>query len=661
MKIALIALVAMAQVASAQPSAALGKPLPAPDLAAGTVVVRVLDGSIATPHAGMQVTLVAGGRTQAATTDDVGRAQFEHLAAGTKVKVRIATKPAIESEGFTVPDTGGTRILLSTRPLYQAARPTSGHAVPSEAIAPGAADVRLSYDNLDDPKPPSGVDVALVGYRADATVTVQHAKTDGKGIAHFTGLDTSSTVAYFALAQLPRRHAADRLAAEPVVPNASAGVSIMLSALQRTSTDAPVDDLLARQSAAAKVAAGKVSVHIDGPIDPHTKVELIDAASGNPVATGEYGDHDLVLAAPRSGAIVYAEALAHGDRFRSLPFEIVADRGAIANVYVFPRLLPTYQMEARADDHALSVGAWITIANNSFLPYAEGTHGPSIPLPSGATHVEVPDEDRELVRADHGQLEVLRPLPPGGVKLHVAFDLPATGGEVGWSLDLPYGAYESYFAVAKEPGLSIDHIPASSHLADQTDKHGSVWLEVDHITMIPKQAMTMTVHLPKPSRDNAVLHACRQLAPDPTSLVGKPVDFTLPTVDGKQLKLSSLRGKVVLVNLMASWVSISGPERPKLAALAKAVGTKLAVVMVASDKNAKDVTATVGSLPFPVVVDAPAKPDDNIGAVTSSWGVVAVPESLLVDRKGIVRFHFQNVRSWDEPAALRCINALVAE
>lgn len=40
----------------------------------------------------------------------------------------------------------------------------------------------------------------------------------------------------------------------------------------------------------------------------------------------------------------------------------------------------------------------------------------------------------------------------------------------------------------------------------------------------------------------------------PAPLVGKPApNFVLPTVDGKKIRLSDLKGKVVLLNFFAHW------------------------------------------------------------------------------------------------------------
>src|SRR5262245_23276139 len=94
--------------------AAIGKPAPSPDLPTGTVVVRVVDGAITAPVPKLAVTLTNGKRTQTAVTDDAGRAKFENLAVGAGARVKIATKePTGTSDSFTIPDSGGVRVMLS--------------------------------------------------------------------------------------------------------------------------------------------------------------------------------------------------------------------------------------------------------------------------------------------------------------------------------------------------------------------------------------------------------------------------------------------------------------------------------------------------------------------------------------------------------------------
>jgi peroxiredoxin len=145
--------------------------------------------------------------------------------------------------------------------------------------------------------------------------------------------------------------------------------------------------------------------------------------------------------------------------------------------------------------------------------------------------------------------------------------------------------------------------------------------------------------------------APRHLLPDESKLIGTPLDFTLAQLDGRKLQLSTLRGKPVLVNLTASWDGVSKGEVPKLAAIAR----QIPIVLLSSDSDPDDVTTAFGKQPFPVVLDPPGNPDDNLGVVTRSLGILAVPESLLLDRNGVIKLHFVNVRDWDSPAALRCV------
>ncbi len=95
------------------PKAMSGRPLPVGDLAPGTVTVRVVRGSMANPIAGQAVELTDGTRPSTSNTNDAGRAEFQGLRPGIRVKAStVVDGERMESEEFAIPSTGGIRVAL---------------------------------------------------------------------------------------------------------------------------------------------------------------------------------------------------------------------------------------------------------------------------------------------------------------------------------------------------------------------------------------------------------------------------------------------------------------------------------------------------------------------------------------------------------------------
>lgn len=287
--------------ASAQPAAALGRPLPDGSMAAGSVSVRVVAGSPASPVIGADVTLIVGGQPRDARTDASGRATFGGLTAGTTVQAKIVDTEGKEqtSQPFPVPSSGGTRVMLSTKPFAGGAGPMmggpaggampearqmSGQPRPDREEPAGSYTVRLTYNNLAmangrpaDNKPPVGETVTLVGYASDDSVTVLSGKADAEGHATFPDLDPSGSTVYFALATLPRGPGVDRMMAMPVQLDGQTGVRAILSGDKRDATTPNIDELASQQ--AIPTPAGKVRVTLEGVPSDAGPIRLIDAAS----------------------------------------------------------------------------------------------------------------------------------------------------------------------------------------------------------------------------------------------------------------------------------------------------------------------------------------------------------------------------------------------
>jgi len=104
-----------------------GVPLPVNDVAPGTVTVRVIRGSLANVVPGQDVELQVGGASRTVKTNDAGRAEFNGLAPGTRVKaMTVVDGERLESQQFDVPSTGGIRLMLVAAAPAGASAPAQG-------------------------------------------------------------------------------------------------------------------------------------------------------------------------------------------------------------------------------------------------------------------------------------------------------------------------------------------------------------------------------------------------------------------------------------------------------------------------------------------------------------------------------------------------------
>ena len=102
-----------AQINMPDPSLIHGRALPAPELATGTVTVRVVREAIGNDISGQRVELTVGGQTRNATTDQEGRAEFTGLAAGAEASATATVDgEELASQPFAVPASGGLRVIL---------------------------------------------------------------------------------------------------------------------------------------------------------------------------------------------------------------------------------------------------------------------------------------------------------------------------------------------------------------------------------------------------------------------------------------------------------------------------------------------------------------------------------------------------------------------
>lgn len=121
---------------------------------------------------------------------------------------------------------------------------------------------------------------------------------------------------------------------------------------------------------------------------------------------------------------------------------------------------------------------------------------------------------------------------------------------------------------------------------------------------------------------------------EPAPRVGAPApDINLTALDGTSVTLSSLRGRVVLVNFCASWC---GPCKQEMTDLQRLYSEEREHGLVVLDVNdgeepgrAAGFLARYG-VTFPTVTDADR-------SVTRTYQVFGLPNSFLIDGEGVVR------------------------
>src|SRR4030042_420699 len=110
-------------------------------------------------------------------------------------------------------------------------------------------------------------------------------------------------------------------------------------------------------------------------------------------------------------------------------------------------------------------------------------------------------------------------------------------------------------------------------------------------------------------------------------------DFVFPGLDGKMVSLAEYKGKVVFLNIWATWCPPCREEMPSMESLYQRLkGRDFEMLAVSIDREGEkgvEPFAAKYGLTFPVLLD----PDSKTKRL---YGLTGIPESFMIDKNGVV-------------------------
>ena len=142
-----------------------------------------------------------------------------------------------------------------------------------------------------------------------------------------------------------------------------------------------------------------------------------------------------------------------------------------------------------------------------------------------------------------------------------------------------------------------------------------------------------------------------------TTPTGPAPAFTLASRAGQEVSLAQYKGQVVMLNFWASWCGPCRQEMPLLEDIYKKyskMGFTLIGVNVEPDSKAAEGFLKQTPVSFPVIYDKDS-------AVSKAYDVSGMPSTVIIDRKGNLRFLHHGYKPGDESEYLNSIRSLIRE
>lgn len=132
-------------------------------------------------------------------------------------------------------------------------------------------------------------------------------------------------------------------------------------------------------------------------------------------------------------------------------------------------------------------------------------------------------------------------------------------------------------------------------------------------------------------------------------------DFSVRSMDGKPIKLSDFRGKVVFLNFWATWCPPCRAEMPSMETLHQRYKNQAFQILAVSVQEEPSVVKTFlsqNSFTFTIALDSK-------GEASQLYGIRGIPATFIIDQKGTLQGALVGGKDWSTSNVFSLIDALL--
>jgi len=150
-----------------------------------------------------------------------------------------------------------------------------------------------------------------------------------------------------------------------------------------------------------------------------------------------------------------------------------------------------------------------------------------------------------------------------------------------------------------------------------------------------------------------------QYKPTRIVAIGSAVpDIELIDLNNNKLNISELKGSVVFINFWATWCESCVDEIPSIEVLFRSMSKnpdfKLITILYKDDMDRAFSYMKKNGYTFPVYSNAD-------GSAAKKFGITGVPETFIIDKRGILRNKIIGPEEWNSPYFIEIFRTLINE